>query len=241
MTDYIKSMRKYIGHKRLLIVGASVFIHKDGKLLLQKRKDNDCWGYHGGCLELGETGEETARRELFEETGLTAGALEQLGVFSGKELFYTYPNGDMVSIVDVVYLCEDFSGEMKRQTDEMSDLQWFEIDNLPDNISPPTIPALTRCVEVLRERMIKTGERDICFIVEKPPRSDTINQFVSIIRDYEGEYFFGNYADTVAVDAPYQQFCCLKNGDGVIALTAARTSPRWRQNGKTKTRVTASN
>ena len=28
MTEYINNMRKYIGHERLLIVGASVFIHK---------------------------------------------------------------------------------------------------------------------------------------------------------------------------------------------------------------------
>ena len=54
MIEYIKSMRKYIGQERLLIVGASVFIHKDGKLLLQKRKDNGCWGDHGGCCELDE-------------------------------------------------------------------------------------------------------------------------------------------------------------------------------------------
>ena len=70
MTEYVKFMRQYIGHERLLIVGASVFIHKDSKLLLQKRKDNDCWAEHGGCCELGETVEETAKRELFEETGL---------------------------------------------------------------------------------------------------------------------------------------------------------------------------
>ena len=153
MTEYIKSMRKYIGHERLLIVGAGVFIHKNGKLLLQKRKDNGCWAAdHGGCCELGETVEETAKRELHEETGLTAHSLELIGIFSGKDLFYTYPNGDMVSNVNIAYLCEDFSGEMITRTDETTDLRWFYLDELPENISPPTIPALKRCVELLRER-----------------------------------------------------------------------------------------
>ena len=152
MTEYIKSMRKFIGHERLLIVGASVFIHKDGKLLLQKRKDNGCWADHGGCCELGETVEETAKRELLEETGLTVCSLELLGVFSGKELFYTYPNGDMVSNVNIAYLCEDFTGEPLAETNETSDLQWFRFDDLPENISPPVKPALKRCVELLRER-----------------------------------------------------------------------------------------
>jgi 8-oxo-dGTP pyrophosphatase MutT (NUDIX family) len=78
MTDYIKSIRKYIGHERLMIVGGSVIVHKNGKVLLQLRRDNGCWGYHGGCVELGETVEETAKRELFEETGLVANKLDNL-------------------------------------------------------------------------------------------------------------------------------------------------------------------
>ena len=105
MNEYIKNMRKYIGHDRMLIVGAGVVIHKDGKLLLQQRKDSGCWALHGGAVELGEVVEDAAKRELFEETGLVAHSLELIGVFSGKELFYTYPNGDMVAIISISYLC----------------------------------------------------------------------------------------------------------------------------------------
>ncbi|MCL2227343.1 MAG: NUDIX hydrolase [Oscillospiraceae bacterium] len=153
MNEYIKHMRKLIGHERLQIVGASVIIHKNGKLLLQKRRDNGCWGYHGGGVELGENVEEAAKRELTEETGLTAKTIELLGVFSGKEGFFTYPNGDLVSIVDVVYLCDDFSGEMMTCTSETTDLRWFDIDSLPDNLSPPVKPALAKCVEILKDRL----------------------------------------------------------------------------------------
>jgi len=152
MTEYIKTMRKHIGHERLLVVGVGVFIHKDGKLLLQKRKDNGCWADHGGALEPGETTEETAKRELFEETGLIANALELLGVFSGPELLYTYPNEDKVAFVGIQYLCEDFSGEVVLDVTEVTDLQWFALDNLPENISPPVIPTLKKCVEFLKER-----------------------------------------------------------------------------------------
>jgi mutator protein MutT len=152
MTEYIKSMRKHIGHERLMIIGGSVIVHSENRVLLQLRKDNECWGYHGGCVELGETIEEAVKRELFEETGLTANSLEFFGVFSGKELFYTYPNGDMVAITDIVYLCDDFSGEMIIETDETNDLRWFDVDKLPDNISPPVKGALSQCIRILNER-----------------------------------------------------------------------------------------
>jgi len=60
------------GKKPFHLFGASVIIHKNGKILLQQRRDNKCWGYHGGRVELGEVVEEAVKRELFEETGLTA-------------------------------------------------------------------------------------------------------------------------------------------------------------------------
>jgi mutator protein MutT len=145
-------MRKHIGHDRLMIIGGSVIIHKNGKILLQLRRDNDCWGYPGGCTELGEAVEDTAKRELYEETGLTANSLELLGIFSGAELFYTYPNGDMVANNDIVYLCEDFSGEPITETDETKALQWFDITNLPENISPPDIKPLAHCISILKKR-----------------------------------------------------------------------------------------
>ena len=72
MLNYIKEMRKLIGNKPLLLVGTSVIAVKDEMILLQKRADNGLWGYPGGYLEIGETPEESAKREFYEETGLIA-------------------------------------------------------------------------------------------------------------------------------------------------------------------------
>ena len=133
-------LRKIVGHRPLLQVGASVILEdKQGRVLLQKRTDNHCWGYPGGSTELDERVEDAAARELFEETGLTANHLELFGVFSGKELHYVYPNGDEVSNVDIVFLCRDYSGSLRLDAEESEDLCFFEAGQLPVNLSPPIV------------------------------------------------------------------------------------------------------
>lgn len=143
MSNYIMDLRKTVGHRPLLQVGASVIVEDaEGRILLQLRSDNHRWGYAGGSVELDERVEDAARRELFEETGLTAHRLELFGVFSGPELHHRYPNGDEVSNVDIVYLCTSYSGSLRPQQGEVEDLRFFPAEALPENLTPPNIPIL---------------------------------------------------------------------------------------------------
>ena len=52
--------------------------HQDNEILFCKWRDNDIWTLPGGRAEPGETAEETAYRELLEETGATLKNLEVL-------------------------------------------------------------------------------------------------------------------------------------------------------------------
>lgn len=150
MTEYIKTLRKIVGHMPILQCGASVIVENEqGEILLQLRKDNYCWGYPGGSVELDEVVEEAAKRELFEETGLIANELKLFGVFSGKDMHYIYPNGDEVSNIDIVYVCSFYSGVLKKKKDEVIDLKFFPLSDLPENLSPPNIKALK---EYIRKR-----------------------------------------------------------------------------------------
>ncbi len=143
MSDYIMDLRALVGHRPLLQAGASVLLEDaEGRLLLQKRADNHLWGYHGGSVELDEPVEDAARRELAEETGLTAGEMTLFGVFSGPEMHYVYPNGDEVSNIDHVYLCRDWSGTPRPQPGEVEELRFFPPDALPEELAPMNIPAL---------------------------------------------------------------------------------------------------
>lgn len=148
MSGYIMELRKVVGHRPLLQVGASVIVEdKQGRILLQLRNDNRCWGYAGGSVELDEEVEEAAKRELLEETGLVAEEMTLFGIFSGKDTHYIYPNGDEVSNIDIVFLCKKYSGTLKCQEEEVKDLKFFAIGELPENISPPVRKPIQKWVE----------------------------------------------------------------------------------------------
>ncbi len=138
---YISDLRKLVGHAPIIHACASVIVENEqGEILLQKRKDNGKWSYSGGAVELFEKVEDAAKRELLEECGLTAEELELLGVYSGEELHYTYPNGDEVSTIDVVYICRRYSGELKCQPEEVTELGFFSLDSLPELSEPTRLP-----------------------------------------------------------------------------------------------------
>jgi 8-oxo-dGTP pyrophosphatase MutT (NUDIX family) len=140
---YIMDLRKIVGSRPLILTGACVILlDKNNRILLQLRKDNNCWGLAVGSLEIGETLEEVAKRELYEETGLVAKKLKLFNVFSGKEFYYKYPNGDEVYNVIAAYVCTDFEGEIKMDENEVQDLRFFHLDELPINISPPDMPII---------------------------------------------------------------------------------------------------
>ena len=119
--SYISKIREKIGHELLIYLGAGVIVYSDEKILLQKRKDNGTWALHAGGIEVGEELEETARRELFEETGLKAGKLELLGIYSGQDRFITYPNMDQVYMPGLYYICRDFTGSLRPQMSEVEE------------------------------------------------------------------------------------------------------------------------
>jgi len=129
---YILDLRKHIGHDPLIGVGATTLVFNDKKeLLLNLRTDTKTWGIPGGSMELYETIEETAIRELKEETGITAEALELVTVLSGKDVYFEYPNGDKMCTVIVLFKVLNYNGTMKISDGESKLLQFFPLTNLP--------------------------------------------------------------------------------------------------------------
>ena len=145
-------LREVVGHRTLIQAAASIIcVDKEGRLLLGRRTDNHMWGYSGGAVEIDEKIEDCARRELYEEMGITAGELELFYINSGPEAHYVYPNGDEVSNVEIVYLCRDYKGEITPQPEEIEEIRYFFVDEIRmDEISPPIRPVMQKYKETFR-------------------------------------------------------------------------------------------
>ncbi len=99
---------------------------QDNKILLGIKKRGFGMGKYngfGGKVSGNETIEEAAKRELLEESGLTANNLEKLGVLD-------FSWEDKEGILEVnIFKVIDFSGS-PTETEEMKP-QWFDVDKIP--------------------------------------------------------------------------------------------------------------
>jgi len=138
--NYLLDLRKILGARPLIACGSGVaIINANKEVLMQRRTDNNCWGFVGGMMELGETVEETARREAFEEVGIKLQDLQFFRVFSGPEVYHKYPNGDEVYNVINMFIAEGDFPNIEIDHDEVQEARFFAFDALPENINPPDV------------------------------------------------------------------------------------------------------
>ncbi len=144
--NYVRWLRSYVGPQRLLQLSASAFIRDDqGRVLLGRRSDVMLWAPPSGVVQLGETPAQTLVREVQEETGLHIPVEKLIGLYSGPDFEWTYPNGDQAQIVSAFCACRVDGGRLTPDHQEFLDLGYF---------APGAFPALLpRCVRMLDDAL----------------------------------------------------------------------------------------
>ena len=134
---YIEDIRAKIGNMRIMLPGCCVLIRNcRGEILMQQRTHPyGKWGLPGGLMELGESPEDTVRREVLEETGLRIEAMSLFGAYSGEDYLCVAENGNEFQVVTLVYETNEYSGEATVSDGESLSLEWLDINNLPHNIA----------------------------------------------------------------------------------------------------------
>jgi ADP-ribose pyrophosphatase YjhB (NUDIX family) len=133
---YIEHLRHLIGHARIPLTYSTVLIRDEaGRILFHHRPDFNLWGLPGGILEAGESPADCARREAFEETGLSVEPIRLTAVLSSPKHNILYPNGDRVQQITFFFESRIRGGSLRPAPGESSRLAFFPAENFP-----PTLP-----------------------------------------------------------------------------------------------------
>jgi 8-oxo-dGTP pyrophosphatase MutT (NUDIX family)/N-acetylglutamate synthase-like GNAT family acetyltransferase len=219
MSDYIREIRTLIGSRPFILAGSAVLVfNREYEVLLQLRADTGRWGIPGGAMEPGESFEDTARRELYEETGLRLNTLKFLDVIAGEEYYFQYPNGDEIYNAIALYACTDWGGELQMLDGESKELRFFALDNLPslqgrpeliiNKIKDYGILPIIREIELnhvmaaaevldLQKKSYKI-EADLIGTDEIPPLKETFEQLQNCGETFMGYYIEGLLAGAVS-------------------------------------------
>ena len=108
----------------------SVVLDDRGRIALVHRKDNGLWALPGGGMELGESIEDCAVREVKEETGLDVEITGLVGVYTNPRHVMKYDDGEVRQQFSLCYTTRLLGGEFAFDS-ESTDIAWVE----PDSIS----------------------------------------------------------------------------------------------------------
>jgi 8-oxo-dGTP pyrophosphatase MutT (NUDIX family) len=117
-----------------LVVAASAVIADDqGRILLQRRRDNDLWALPGGGMEMTDSLPGTAVREVKEETGFDVRITGLVGTYTDPRHVIAYTDGEVRRQFNICFTARITGGELAI-SDESTELRFIlreELDALP--------------------------------------------------------------------------------------------------------------
>lgn len=117
-----------------MVVAASAVVTDDrGRILLQRRRDNDLWALPGGGMDLGDSLPGAAVREVEEETGLKVEITGLVGTYTDPRHIIAYGDGEVRRQFNVCFRARVVGGSLAI-SDESTELRFVhpdELDALP--------------------------------------------------------------------------------------------------------------
>ncbi len=139
---------------------AVAIIEHNGKILFQKRKQDDFWALPGGKIRVGETTKNTIERELKEELGLKEITIGDICTISeyffnfGPDKYHQFIYGHKINADnnDWLYKDNEFNGIEKN---ENLIFKWFNINTL--DIAPIK-------PDFLKDQLSQINDKELQFV-----------------------------------------------------------------------------
>ncbi|AZQ70417.1 NUDIX domain-containing protein [Streptomyces luteoverticillatus] len=117
----------------MVVAASAVVTDEQGRILLQRRRDNDLWALPGGGMEMTDSLPGTAVREVKEETGLDVEITGLVGTYTDPRHVIVYSDGEVRRQFNVCFTARVTGGELAI-SDESTELRFVgrgELASLP--------------------------------------------------------------------------------------------------------------
>lgn len=118
---------------RLVVAASAVFADGEGRILLQRRRDNGLWALPGGGMDVGESLPGAAVREVREETGLAVEVTGLVGTYTDPRHVIAYDDGEVRRQFNVCFTARVVGGALAI-SEESTELRFVapeDIEALP--------------------------------------------------------------------------------------------------------------
>lgn len=115
----------------LVVAASAVVTDEAGRILLQRRRDNELWALPGGGMEMTDSLPGTAVREVKEETGLDVEITGLVGTYTDPRHVIAYTDGEVRRQFNVCFTARLIGGEVAI-SDESTELRFVDPDELAD-------------------------------------------------------------------------------------------------------------